>query len=286
LETNGGLKPNGVTELEKQLKEVRAKHFGARTRKTKEKYRTEDKKIRSQIAELLKQGGINETSADLITDWNPYDQNASAKWFDAEWMFGVEKGFDIVIGNPPYIFVTEFSDKEKTYFSKHFQTYSYRFDIYGLFIELSFERMLRKNGCLSLIIPHTLLNNDSFEILRKFLLEKSTLNSIVDLGGGVFESAKNETMIFFAQNIKPTQKSKCYVVKAKNNLDGISNGTKVLQSYFSKIPKSAFLLSMDSQTIDLSGKLRLIKSKLGEVCTINQGLRTGILNKASVLVND
>ena len=68
LETNGGLKPNGVTELEKQLKEVRAKHFGARSRRTKEKYRTEDKKIRSQIAELLKQGGINETSADLITE--------------------------------------------------------------------------------------------------------------------------------------------------------------------------------------------------------------------------
>ena len=33
----------------------------------------------------------------------PYDQNATADWFDSEWMFGITKGFDVVIGNPPYI---------------------------------------------------------------------------------------------------------------------------------------------------------------------------------------
>ena len=37
-----------------------------------------------------------------VTAWDPYDQNASADWFDPEWMFGVREGFDVVIGNPPY----------------------------------------------------------------------------------------------------------------------------------------------------------------------------------------
>ena len=37
-----------------------------------------------------------------IAQWKPYDQNENADWFDPEWMFGITKGFDIVIGNPPY----------------------------------------------------------------------------------------------------------------------------------------------------------------------------------------
>ena len=38
-----------------------------------------------------------------VTDWNPYDQNSVSPFLDIEWMFGVREGFDIVIGNPPYI---------------------------------------------------------------------------------------------------------------------------------------------------------------------------------------
>ncbi len=38
-----------------------------------------------------------------VTEWNPYDQNAHADWFDSEWMFGISGGFDVVIGNPPYV---------------------------------------------------------------------------------------------------------------------------------------------------------------------------------------
>ena len=38
-----------------------------------------------------------------IAGWKPYDQNASADWFDPEWMFGITDGFDVMIGNPPYV---------------------------------------------------------------------------------------------------------------------------------------------------------------------------------------
>ena len=58
LETSGGLKPNGVLDLEAELKEVRGKHFNARTRQTKEKYRKRDLEIRNEIADLLKQTGF------------------------------------------------------------------------------------------------------------------------------------------------------------------------------------------------------------------------------------
>jgi adenine-specific DNA-methyltransferase len=38
-----------------------------------------------------------------LASWDPYDQNDSAKFFDPEWMFDISDGFDIVIGNPPYV---------------------------------------------------------------------------------------------------------------------------------------------------------------------------------------
>ena len=44
-----------------------------------------------------------EAAVKQVTQWNPYDQNASAPFFSPEWMFGVNEGFDVVIGNPPYV---------------------------------------------------------------------------------------------------------------------------------------------------------------------------------------
>ncbi|HLA00287.1 MAG TPA: hypothetical protein VJZ24_01460, partial [Thermodesulfovibrionales bacterium] len=92
-----------IDRKEEELKKVRERHFTARTPKTKEKYRKEDERLRSEIAELLKQDGFTRETTEKLAHWNPYDQNASAAFFDAEWMFGMKDGFDMVIANPPYV---------------------------------------------------------------------------------------------------------------------------------------------------------------------------------------
>ena len=46
--------------------------------------------------------GLEEEIQKMI-NWNPYDQNVSSPFFDAEWMFAMKDGFDLVVGNPPYI---------------------------------------------------------------------------------------------------------------------------------------------------------------------------------------
>ncbi len=105
-------------------------------------------------------------------------------------------GFDAVIGNPPYLFITELGQPEKDYYFEKYQTTEYRFDVYGLFTELSTQTLLRDKGVLSFIIPHTLLSNDLFEKLRSLLLDSTYINLVIDIGPGVFNTAKNETMIF------------------------------------------------------------------------------------------
>ena len=68
-------------EHRKQLREVEEKEY--KGRKKKFDFSFED--------------------ARKIASWKSYDQNASADWFDSEWMFGVRDGFDVVVGNPPYV---------------------------------------------------------------------------------------------------------------------------------------------------------------------------------------
>jgi adenine-specific DNA-methyltransferase len=88
-----GLRNPAIAEKEQELAEVRSKHFRARTPATKEKYRLEDKRLRAEIGRLLQKDGFpNETTA-LLANWDPYDQNARADFFDREWMFGLETGF-------------------------------------------------------------------------------------------------------------------------------------------------------------------------------------------------
>lgn len=89
---------------ENELKELRHKYFTANTRKEKIALQKQDKKLRLEIAKMLESDGWQTAVAKQIVAFDPYDQNTFANWFEAEWMFGsdVIKGFDIVIGNPPW----------------------------------------------------------------------------------------------------------------------------------------------------------------------------------------
>ena len=97
----------------------------------------------------------------LIDEEERYRVNA----FDWKTEFSqvfIQGGFDVVMGNPPYLFITELGDSEKDYYFKNYKTTEYRFDVYGLFAELSIKSLLKDKGYLSFITPHTLLSNNSF----------------------------------------------------------------------------------------------------------------------------
>ena len=92
-----------VQQLHGRIRANRERHFHASTRQQKQRYRREDERLRQELAKALQDAGFAAASAKQIADWDPYDQNASAGWFDGEYMFGVGDGFDVVIGNPPYV---------------------------------------------------------------------------------------------------------------------------------------------------------------------------------------
>ena len=94
---------NRLTELNDELRQNREQHFHAGVRREKLRLRREDVRLRRELAKELEKAGMAKSDAGKIADWDPYDQNSHADWFDAWYMFGVADGFDVVIGNPPYV---------------------------------------------------------------------------------------------------------------------------------------------------------------------------------------
>ena len=176
---------------EKQLHSVRERHFNARTPATKKKYRERDKELRKELADLLESDGFKPEATRLMASWDPYDQNKFAGFFDSEWMFGLQKGFDVVIGNPPYVSANNMSIHDRNYFNKsnQYATLSGKWDMYIAFMEKSL-RMLSDKGAFTFIIPFGFLNQPFAEELRKLVLNDFSLLSIADLHNNkIFESA-------------------------------------------------------------------------------------------------
>ena len=187
-------------------------------------------------------------------------------------------GFDVVIGNPPYLFITELYEFEKEYFGQTYSTCEYRFDVYGLFTELSIKRLLKAGGLVSFITPHTLLGNDSFEKLRRYLLAASCLIEIVDIGPGVFERARNETMIFHLQkrDLKRPDCRPCRVIlTTAKTFPSPSRTFEINQENWAKNVRSSWDVKISPAVSGLLAKLDNVQDRLGDICTINQGLRTG-----------
>ena len=106
-------------------------------------------------------------------------------------------GFDIVVGNPPYVDIKSLNPVEVKYYFKRFLTTENRVNLYSIFIEKGIE-ILSKNGILSFINPNSMLVNDSYAKLRDLIFSKIT--HIVKLPDNIFEEAKVETIIFEIKN--------------------------------------------------------------------------------------
>jgi type I restriction-modification system DNA methylase subunit len=181
-----------IEEKERELKSVRERHFTARTTRTKEKYRKEDERLRREIGKLLEEDNWSpETTAKLIR-WNPYDQNTSAEFFDAEWMFGVSDNFDIVIGNPPY--GTDFSAEMKKFIQENYKSYKYKYDSYIYFIEKAFN-ITRRGGSVIYITPQVWLKLESCFPLRRLIAEKAGFEKVKLFGESVFSEAVVNTVV-------------------------------------------------------------------------------------------
>lgn len=190
-----------IKAKENELKIAKHKIFGAKTVKTKRKYKNIVNDLRQEIADMLyANGAVGNDEARQLASWDMFDQNASSPFFDPEWMFGVKDGFDIVIGNPPYI---TYRGKEKNSISDNelrnliaIYKYSaeYKVNSYALFIEAGIN-LCRQKGLISYIIPGTILQNDYLKKIREYLICKNQILEIVSFSNKVFDAITDSIIL-------------------------------------------------------------------------------------------
>ena len=139
------------------------------------------------MAEKLANNGFLTTdAANQLASWDMFNQNTSASFFDADWMFGIKDGFDVVIGNPPYG-VSIKGDYRKAVVSALGNVPDY--EIYYYFIECA-KQFLCEYGILSYIIPNTWLFNTYATRYRLQIVNYWSIIEILDCTKfPIFESA-------------------------------------------------------------------------------------------------
>ena len=166
-----------VRDKKEELKIAKHKIFYSKY-KTKRKYRQIVKELRLEIADMLKEyGAVENVEAQQLASWDMFDQNASSSFFDSEWMFDVKDGFDIVIGNPPYVNAIELKktlgDIEYKRLKNCYITAKGAIDLYVYFFEKGLN-LLCNNGVLSYITPNKYLCANYGKELRTFCIKNSS----------------------------------------------------------------------------------------------------------------
>ena len=196
------------------LEEVRHRHFAAKAAAEKQRLREEDRELREKLVKLIAENdSYQPEDARQLAAWNPYDQNAVSPFFDPEWMFGVVDGFDIVIGNPPYIQLqSNAGELAKRYQNCNFSTFARTGDIYCLFYERGWQ-LLKDNGHLCYITSNKWMRAGYGEKIREFLTSKTNPIRLIDFAGvKVFESATVDTNILLFAKAANQHNLRCDVV--------------------------------------------------------------------------
>ena len=279
-QTSHNLFENPEIEPTKQaLTEIRHEHFAAKTANRKSKLRQKDKELREKLARLLAEDNdFAPADAKQLAEWNPYDQNAVADFFDPEWMFGVSDGFDIVIGNPPYIQLQNDGGKlAKLYAYCNYKTFARTGDIYCLFYERG-HQLLKPNGHLCYITSNKWMRAGYGEKTRDFFAKNTNPMLLIDFAGvKIFESATVDTNILLFAKAANEHKTWCAVTN-KQNKDSVKN----LSVFVQQSGTECEFCSADSWVI-LSPIEQSIKRKIEAVGTplkdwdiqINYGIKTG-----------
>jgi adenine-specific DNA-methyltransferase len=225
--------------LERDLKLLRHRYFRIKTRREKEDLQKKDKELRKQIANILKTHGWSVEVAEKIASFDPFDQNASADWFDPEWMFGVRDGFDIVTGNPPYVKDELIKPIKPILQKQKYEVYTSGADLFVYFYEKGYQ-FLKEQGILAYITSNKWMRSAYGKKLRKFLKENTTILKLIDFTGyRVFEQTVDTCILLFKKEKPP----KGHIFEFLT----VPSDVKDLESYLRK--RSKYLIEQETETV-------------------------------------
>lgn len=238
-----------------------------------------DKKmqLRKDIADIVKQELVEQG---IHIDFEDMDLSANSQFFLWHtWFHDVFSrpsnggGFDIAIGNPPYISApTQIASPElneqrqRIVASKKYKSLNEKWDLYVPFMELGMQ-LLCPNGVFSMIVPYPLTNQKYGKKLRKMIVEEYRLLEIADLNGTkIFENATVSNCIPFIQNSQPEGELRItQIFEDKTIREVLSKSPKAL-----KLDKKNYVWNLTEE--ERTGNCFANMNVLGDFCYISVGM--------------
>ena len=271
-----------IETTKSELAEIRHKHFAAKSASTKHRLRKQDQELREKLANLLSENNFFDGEhAKQLAEWNPYDQNAVSSFFDPEWMFGISDGFDIVIGNPPYLRIqgirnsnSDFAD----YLVANYNSATGSFDLYVAFVERALQ-LISSNGIVNFIMPVKWTNAAFGKGLRDVVSKQKAAKKIINFSEYQVFNASTYTGL---QWFKPNSDCLEYYeldrnlessIELKSYLESLSKDTSSIVNT-DKLNKDTWVLA-SSEVSKLLNKLNEQPLRLEDVFEkIFQGIAT------------
>ncbi len=182
-------------------------------------------------------------------------------------------GFDIIVGNPPYVDIKEMDEKTAKYIFDNYETSFNRINLYSTFVEKSYY-LLKKEGIFSFIMPNSILFNSTYSKIRELILNNTSILNIVRTSDDVFKDAKVEPIILvFKKGINKENKTKILIKKEDMDEIPISNYSEhffTQERWFEN--NSIINIFSDDFTFDLLKKIDGNKERLIDYCDFSLGL--------------
>lgn len=227
--------------------------------------------ISDTINKQLKAQEYNQTILAELKTINLAENNKFFLWHT--WFSDVfnrkdgKNGFDIVIGNPPYINLANIKSAEyrKTLKERFYSTKN-KCDLYAFFIEFGFS-ILNSNGTITYIVPHTWKATDSFSKLREIMFTQHSVKSIVNLKMGIFDAIVQPLILIAAQQIDKSAYIK--ILDSSFTIVTDINIEEVLSS-----PTYVIDTTSSSQEKKLFGKIEANSRPLSNYIMFSRGIKT------------
>lgn len=203
-------------KLIKQLEKLRAEYFSS-FGKSKKRIEIDFEVIQDKMKSFLTVSGFLGSQSAALSSWRPFSDKPS-DWFDPEWMFGLKDGFDIVIGNPPYVRQENIDQNIKyIYIQNHPDVGSGTVDLYIYFINSALN-ISKPGGVIIFITLNKYLKTKYGEGLRNKLKDKN-VDLIIDFFELPVFEASTDSSITKIINSPDTDSTRYFPVKSLNNLD-------------------------------------------------------------------
>lgn len=183
-------------------------------------------------------------------------------------------GFDIIIGNPPYIRANNMNKDDREFFqtSGQFTTLTGKYDIYILFLEKAM-RLLKTGGRLGFIIPYPFLSQNYGEIARRMILQNCLIESIYDLSEyKVFKEAAVATFVLILRKISSSDKENLIKVLKPNPEPSSLLEWEIKQSVFNSSHQNMFRLTASVAASTISEKMQMVSKPLSDFAYVGIGI--------------